>query len=166
MQTYATAKAEVHVTLVLRVPAHKFCSGCSIAARMHIYECAAQDNCRGEKDANIAGRLECVVAAHAPAGSVATMERVVPHVTADGRVLSVAALTIVLPAPSSEEGAAPFDADEIARNIEKSMEEGEGPVWNRPAGSHTFSGFHNFEPFVPKPTDGIPLKKSKMLELS
>jgi len=136
MQTYAAAKTEVHVTLVLRVPAHKFCSGCAIAARMHSHECAAHGACRGEKDANIAGRLECVVAAHAPAGSVAKIERVVPHVTADGRVLSIAALTIVLPAPSSEEGAAvaaPFDANAIARHIEKNIGEGEGPVWNRPA---------------------------------
>ena len=136
LQTYAAAKTEVHVTLVLKVPAHKFCSQCAIAARMHGHECAAQENCRGEKDENIAGRLECVVAAHAPAGSVAKIERVVPHVTADGRVLSIAALTIVLPTPSDEKGAeadAPFDADEIAHNIEKQIGDGEGPVWNRPA---------------------------------
>ena len=136
LRTTPTAKTEVHVTLVLRVPAHKFCSGCSVAARLHTHECAAHATCRGERDQNIAARLECVVAAHAPHGAVAKIERVVPHVAADGTVLSVAALTVTLPpAAPSEEGAAPapVDADEVARAMQTHIGEGAGPIWNRAA---------------------------------
>jgi hypothetical protein len=134
LRTTPAAKTEVHVTLVLRVPAHKFCSACSAAAHgLHMHECAAHATCRGERDQNIAARLECVVAAHAPHGAVAKIERVVPHVTADGTFLSVAALTVTLPAAPSEEGDAPVDADEVARAIEEHIGEGAGPIWNRAA---------------------------------
>ena len=131
LRTSPSEKTEVHVTLVLRVPAHKFCSGCMVASRLHTHECAALETCRGERDENIAGRLECVIAAHAPEGSVAKIERVVPHVAQDGDKLSIAALTIQLP-PKTEQGEA-VDAEKVARDIERLVGGGEGPIWNREA---------------------------------
>jgi hypothetical protein len=132
LRTSPAAKKEVHVTLVLRLPAHKFCSGCMVAARLHTHECAAVETCRGARDENVAGRLECVLAAHAPEGSVAKIERVVPHVGEDGQQLSVAAITILLPATNGEQDET-VDADDVARNIERLVGGGEGPIWNREA---------------------------------